>query len=90
MFARGWLGRLQGSIQEKIQRVLSDQPKDPEIYGDREMIQLELYIKNGGGNRYNLVRGVAARWVSYGSSQNYESISKLIIYLNSQQRFLLA
>uniref|UniRef100_A0A7S0WNK6 Uncharacterized protein n=1 Tax=Pyramimonas obovata TaxID=1411642 RepID=A0A7S0WNK6_9CHLO len=50
-----------GSISEKIQRVLSFQPEDPEFYPEKEMLELELYIKAGGGNRYNLVKGIAAR-----------------------------
>eukprot|EP00238_Polyblepharides_amylifera_P014331 CAMPEP_0196587340 /NCGR_PEP_ID=MMETSP1081-20130531/57162_1 /TAXON_ID=36882 /ORGANISM="Pyramimonas amylifera, Strain CCMP720" /LENGTH=252 /DNA_ID=CAMNT_0041909499 /DNA_START=120 /DNA_END=878 /DNA_ORIENTATION=+ len=50
-----------GSIEEKVQRVLSCQPADPEFSPDQEIMDLEHYIIEGGGNRYNLVLGIAAR-----------------------------
>ena len=53
-----------GTIQEKIQRVLYNQPRDKVFDADRELLELEFYLREGSGNRYNLVRGIARRYAS--------------------------
>jgi len=50
-----------GSIEEKIQRVLYSQPLRKALAPDEELLELEFYLREGSGNRYNLVRGIAAR-----------------------------
>lgn len=51
-----------GSIEEKIQRVLYSQPLRKALAPDEELLELEFYLREGSGNRYNLVRGIAARY----------------------------
>jgi hypothetical protein len=50
-----------GSLEEAVQRVLYNQPRDRYLYKDRELILLEDFLKHGVSSNYVLVRGLAAR-----------------------------